>query len=217
MTIQSWAISRLGGGALTALMRSTRGEYLDRRAWDEWGGAGKPVIYALWHGRLLPLSFYHRHRGLATLISRHRDGDYIAGVVERWWGFHAIRGSSSRGGASALREIVRTLRAGTAIAITPDGPRGPRQKMKLGPVLAAQMTGVPLVPATASAEHAWWVGGWDRFLVPRPFSRVRLEFGEPLFVPRDAPLDEVERLAAELEARLNEMTERLDRSWSSRR
>src|SRR5690606_8758609 len=141
--------------------------------YDEWTVPGKPAIYLLWHGRLLPCSYYHRHHGLATLISRHRDGDYIAGVVQRW-GFRTIRGSSSRGGAAALLQMERLLRDGVSLAITPDGPRGPRQKMKPGPLYAAQRAGVPVIPVTAGCSRAWWFEGWDRFMVPQPFARIHL-------------------------------------------
>lgn len=202
-------VSRLGGGLLTALMATTRYERTGIEHYEAWIGAGRPAIYVLWHGRLLPCSHYHRDHGLATLISRHRDGDYIAGVVERW-GFRVVRGSSSRGGAAALLQMVRLLRSGVSLAVTPDGPRGPRQKMKSGPLFAAQRARVPLIPVTAGTDSAWWFEGWDRFLVPRPFARIRLAYGEPMFVPEGASEPQVERLAAELEARLNRLTEQVD-------
>lgn len=199
----------VGGAALTALMRTLRWDVSGRERYDATWGAGHPVIFVLWHGRLLPCSFYHRGQRLATLISQHRDGDYIARVVESWWGFHAIRGSSTRGGSAALRGIVRTLNRGTAVAITPDGPQGPRQTMKPGPLLAAQIAGVPIIPVSASGR-GWWVGGWDRFLIPRPFTRIRLIYGEPMIVPREADAEEVSGLSDELEARLNDLTRRVD-------
>lgn len=206
------AVGGLGGGLLTALMNSTRFEVHGREHYDRWWGSRRPVVFCLWHGRLLPCSYYHRGEALGTLISQHRDGDYIAGVVEGWWGFLAARGSSSRGGTGALRQVVRMLKQGTAVAITPDGPRGPRQKMKPGPLLAAQLAGVPLIPVSAGAERGWWVGGWDRFLIPKPFSRVRLIYGEPVTVPRDAGADELERIGTSLERALDELTERAD-AW----
>lgn len=202
--LKSRAITTVGGAFLTAMLRTAR--------WEIRGGENYiaapdgTCVYVLWHGRLLPCSFYHRHHGLATLISQHRDGDHIAGVVERWWGFSAIRGSSSRGGTSAIREIVRTLRRGQSVAITPDGPRGPRQKMKPGPLIAAQLAGVPVIPVSAGASSGWWITGWDRFLIPKPFSRIRLIYGDPVSVPRDADELEIERLAAHLEERLNSLT-----------
>ena len=210
-------VGGLGGALITGLLRTSRFEFRGLEHYDDWWGAGKPVIFVLWHGRLLPCSFARRNQGLATLISEHRDGDYIAGVVEGWWGFHAIRGSSSRGGTRALREMVRTLKAGQALAITPDGPRGPRQKMKVGPLLAAQITGVPLIPSAAGTDRAWWVGGWDRFLVPKPFSRIQMAFGAPMFVPRDADAEKVELMAADLESRLNALTAEVDSDWRAER
>lgn len=199
-----------GGAVLTALLRSARFSVVEGgEHWDATWGAGRPVVFALWHGRLLPCSFYHRHRRLATLISQHRDGDYIARVVEGW-GFHAVRGSSSRGGTAALRQMVRLLRGGTALAVTPDGPRGPRQRMKPGPVLAAQLAGVPIVPVTAGASRGWWFGGWDRFLVPQPFSRVLVAYGEPLVVPADSDAEAVEGITREVERRLDDLTARVD-------
>lgn len=202
-------VSRVGGALLNAVMRTTRFERSGTEHYDAWIGSGRPAIYVLWHGRLLPCSYCHRHQGLATLISRHRDGDYIAGVVERW-GFRVVRGSSSRGGAAALLQMVRLLKAGVPLAVTPDGPRGPRQKMKTGPLFAAQRAGVPLIPVTAGTDNAWWFEGWDRFLVPRPFARIRLAYGAPLFVPPEADEAEVERLASELEQRLDRLTEQVD-------
>lgn len=166
-------------------------------------------MYLLWHGRLVPCSYFHRHLGLATLISLHRDGDYIAGVVERW-GYQVVRGSSSRGGTSALRQMVRLLRGGTPIAVTPDGPRGPRQEMKPGPILAAQLAGVPVIPVTAGTDRGWWFTGWDRFLVPKPFSRIRLQYGAPVWIPREAGEAELGRIGTELQTTLNRLTDEVD-------
>lgn len=206
-------VGGLGGAALTALMRTLRWDVSGRERYDATWGAGDPVIFVLWHGRLLPCSFYHRGERLATLISQHRDGDYIAGVVESWWGFRAIRGSSTRGGSAALRAIVRTLKRGTAVAITPDGPQGPRQRMKPGPLLAAQIAGVPIIPVSASGT-GWWLGGWDRFLIPRPFTRIRLIYGEPMVVPREADAAAITSLSDELEERLNDVTRQADQDVS---
>lgn len=214
--LRTRAVTGLGGALVTGLLNSCRWEVSGREHYDRWWGRGRPVVFVLWHGRLLPCSYYHRQQELGTLISQHRDGDYIAGVVEAWWGFRAVRGSSSRGGTAALRQIVRALRGGTAVAITPDGPRGPRQKMKPGPVLAAHMAGVPLIPVSASTDRAWWVGGWDRFLVPKPRARIHLAYGEPMEVPPDAGEAELGEAAQALEDRLNALTARVDRASGAR-
>lgn len=179
-------------------------EYLERLTRDR-----RPFIYVLWHGRLLPLTFYHRHREIVTIISQSRDGEHIARVVRRW-GYEVIRGSSSRGGSDALRQLVRRLRAGRNLAITPDGPRGPRQKMKPGALIAARLSGAPILPVSAGCDRAWWFEGWDRFLIPRPFATVRMAYAEPQAIPPDADGTELERRALILEDVLNRLTEDVD-------
>jgi lysophospholipid acyltransferase (LPLAT)-like uncharacterized protein len=203
-------VAALGGALLGSLLRTTRHTVVaGAEVVDAWVMPGRPAIYLIWHGRLLPASYANRGRGLATMISHHRDGDYIAGIVSRW-GYRVVRGSSSRGGGAALRQVVRLLREGTSVAITPDGPRGPRQEMKLGPLLAAQLAGVPLIPSAAGVDRAWVFGGWDRFLVPKPFSTIRIGFGEPIRVPPGLSEEELERLRLEVEARTNELVQRVD-------
>ncbi len=139
------------------------------------------LLYVAWHSRLLPLLYYHRGRGVVLLISRHRDGGYLADLAERW-GYRAVRGSSKRGGAAGLLGIVRELQSGSIVALTPDGPQGPPEKVKAGAIAAAQHAGVPLVPLAANASHAWWVRSWDRFCIPKPFARVEIAYGTPIMV-----------------------------------
>jgi lysophospholipid acyltransferase (LPLAT)-like uncharacterized protein len=139
------------------------------------------MIFVLWHSRILPLLYHHRGRGIVLLISRHRDGGYLADLAERW-GYRAVRGSSKRGGAAGLLGIVRELQGGAVVAITPDGPQGPPEKVKPGAIAAAQHAGVPLLPLTANASRAWWAGSWDRFCVPKPFARVEIVYGPPIKV-----------------------------------
>lgn len=172
---------------------------------------GKGVIYTLWHGRLLPLTYFHRQQNIATLISQSSDGEYIARVVERW-GYTAMRGSSSRGGSGALREMVKVARSGRSLAITPDGPRGPKQKLKPGVLLLAQLTGQPIIPMSASATRAWWVDArWDFFLVPKPFAKVYVRYEAPVYVPRKADEAELARIGTAVEETLVALTAATDR------
>lgn len=169
------------------------------------------VIYTLWHGRLLPLTYYHRNQSIATLISQSSDGEYIARVVERW-GYTAIRGSSSRGGGTALREMVKLARTKRSLAITPDGPRGPRQQLKPGVLTLAQLTGLPMIPMSAGATRGWWVDArWDRFLVPKPFATVFIRYGPPVYVPRNSSDAELNEIGKEVQAKLIDLTEEADR------
>lgn len=169
------------------------------------------VIYTLWHGRLLPLTYLHRRQNIATMISRSSDGEYIARVVERW-GYTAVRGSSSRGGSGALREMVKLARAGRSLAITPDGPRGPRQQLKPGVLTLAQLSGRPMIPMSASATRAWWVDArWDLFLVPKPFATVFVRYGDPVYVPRGADEHTLAKIGDQVQNTLILLTEATDR------
>jgi len=201
--------SGVGKVALDSLLATARYEVFGAEHPRQFTAHGQPVIYVLWHGRLLPLAHLHRGEGIAALISRSADGEYLARLLERW-GFVPVRGSSSRGGSTGLRELVRQARAGRCLAITPDGPRGPRQRLKEGVLVAGQLTGLPLIPATASASRAWWVGGWDRFLIPRAFARVKVAYGPPVHVPRDAGEQELAALRSALEDELNRLTAEVD-------
>jgi len=142
---------------------------------------GRPVIYVLWHSRILPLLYHRRREGMALLISRHRDGGYLAELSERW-GYRVVRGSSRRGGEAGLLGLVRHLREGAEVALTPDGPRGPVERMKPGALAAAQHAGALVVAAGARASSAWWIRSWDRFCVPRPFARIDIVYAAPLAV-----------------------------------
>ena len=166
------------------------------------------MIFVFWHGQLLPLVHYHRGEGVVVLVSEHADGEYITRVIERH-GFDTVRGSSTRGGTKGLKALIRAARAGHDLALTPDGPRGPAQEFKPGALLAAQVTGAPIIPVAAGASAAWHFESWDRFMVPRPLSKVAVEYAEPVWLDREADAAERERCALELTARLNEMTERV--------
>ncbi|MBI4409710.1 MAG: lysophospholipid acyltransferase family protein [Gemmatimonadetes bacterium] len=200
---------RSGQLLLDALLGTARFEVQGAQHYREQLRAGRPVIFVLWHGRLVPLTYLHRHQGIATLISRSEDGEYIARVVEHW-GYLTVRGSSTRGGDAALRQIVRHGRAGRSLAFTPDGPRGPRQKLKSGVLVAAQLTGMPIIPLAAATSRGWWFEGWDRFLIPKPFARIHVAYGAPRVVARGARPHELQRSALELEAELNRLMEMVD-------
>ena len=204
-----WFAGSVGKHLLDSLLATVRFRVVTSEPYRQLASAGG-VIYTLWHGRLLPLTYYHRKQNIATLISQSSDGEYIARVVERW-GYTAIRGSSSRGGSGALREMVKVARTGRSMAITPDGPRGPRQKLKPGVLTLAQLTSQPLIPMSASATRAWWVDArWDLFLVPKPFSTVFVRYAEPVYVPRNAGDDAIAAIGEQVERTLNELTAQTD-------
>lgn len=143
--------------------------------------AHRPFVFVLWHSRVLPLLYHHRLEEIVLLISRHRDGEYLANLGERW-GYRSVRGSTQRGGEVGLLGIVRALQGGAEVAITPDGPRGPAERVQAGAVAAAQHAGVPLLPIGARPSSAWWLGSWDRMCIPKPFAAIDVVYGAPIEV-----------------------------------
>jgi hypothetical protein len=166
-------------------------------------GRGEPFVFVLWHSRILPLLFHHRGEDIVLLISRHRDGGYLADLAERW-GYRSVRGSTKRGGDVGLLGIVRALQGGAVVAVTPDGPRGPAERVQPGAVAAAQHAAVPLLPISARPRHAWWLPTWDRMCIPKPFTTVEVAYGPPITV---APgKDGLRQGMAVVAARLRELT-----------
>ncbi len=181
------AVGALGQGLVSALFTTVRCSRIGTEHWMPLREAGQPVIFVMWHGHMLPLIHYHRGEGIVVLVSEHADGEYITRILHRN-GFGTARGSSTRGGSTGLRQMVRAAREGRDLAITPDGPKGPRHVLKPGALVAAQLTGLPMIPVAVSASAAWYFDSWDRYMVPRPLSRVCIAYGAPVWVPRS--LDE---------------------------
>lgn len=175
------AVTALAAGAARALATTWRFRTRGVEHWRSLREAERPFVFALWHSRILPLLFHHRHQEVVILVSRHRDGGYLVALSERW-GYRPVRGSSRRGGEVGLLGVVRSLEEGAVVAITPDGPRGPPEQVKPGAVAAAQHAGVPIVPVAARPSAAWWVSSWDRFCVPKPFATVEIVYGPAITV-----------------------------------
>lgn len=198
----------LGRGLLGAVFLTARVNRTGTEHFEQFRRRGEPVIFVFWHGQLLPLVHVHRREGIVVLVSEHADGEYITRVIERN-GFGTVRGSSTRGATKGLRSLVRAARAGRDLAITPDGPRGPRGDFKAGALLVAQLTGLPIIPLAVGATGGWRLESWDGFLVPSPLSTIEIEYLPPHFVPREATRSEIETMAGEIGAALNAATQRL--------
>ena len=166
----------------------------------------KNFIYALWHGRQFFLIYSHRLQNICLLISESRDGEYVARITGHF-GFQLVRGSSSRGGIKALIKMKKKVEQGVTGAFTPDGPRGPFQKVQPGIIYVAQKTGSPIIPVTFSARYKKILKSWDKFLIPYPFNRIVVINGDPLYV---LPEDNIELKAKQLEALLTNITKQAD-------
>ncbi len=159
------------------------------------------AIFAFWHSHQLSTLWHYRRTGAAILVSASRDGEYISRVAASL-GYLPIRGSSSRRGAVGLKELIRLARQGRTVGITPDGPRGPRHSVSSGVLVLAQKSGCPIIPVAIGFTRFWELPSWDRFRIPKPFSKGYSCWGEPLHVPAEAGAAELEKLAQELRTRL---------------
>jgi lysophospholipid acyltransferase (LPLAT)-like uncharacterized protein len=172
-------------GAAVALHRATL--RVERLHFDHYLGLrarGVPILFALWHGRMFLSIQAHRGEGIVTMASRSKDGELIARWLEEN-GYTVVRGSTTRGGGEALRRMVRSVRSGRHAALTVDGPKGPPRVVQPGVVQLARLTGAWILPITSSASRPRFLASWDRYLLPLPFSRGFIVYGEPFPIPRE--------------------------------
>jgi lysophospholipid acyltransferase (LPLAT)-like uncharacterized protein len=183
---------------------------IPRRFWKK----GIPAIWAFWHGRLLMMPVAYGGRKLSFLVSPHRDGQVVGKALERF-GFHAILGSANRKGFSGFKEMVKAQ--DSDIAIVPDGPRGPRRRVQIGVIELAKLTGKAILPLSFSASKRKIFNTWDQFLLPYPFSKGVFVWGEPIEIDQNGDRAHLEEKKILLENRLNELTEKADHYFSSRK
>jgi lysophospholipid acyltransferase (LPLAT)-like uncharacterized protein len=198
----------LGTGLVGALFSTTRVHRVGAEHYLRFREQGQPVVFVFWHGQLLPLVHYHRQEGIVVLVSEHADGEYITRIIERN-GFGTVRGSSTRGGTRGLKALIRAARAGKDLALTPDGPQGPVHVFKPGALAVAQTTGLPIIPLAVGASGGWRLKSWDGLLVPRPLSRIRIEYGEPRWIERHMGREALAVAAQDLGRTLYELTARV--------
>ena len=208
--LQIAAIAGIGYPLISALGHTLRWRVEGLHHYDAILASGRRPVMAFWHGRILPATFYCRRRGIVVITSENFDGEWIARIIERF-GFGTARGSTTRGGSAALRQMVRDMRAGRAAGFTVDGPRGPARIAQPGAVWLAKATGNPLLPFHLEASSCWSVRSWDRTQIPKPFSTVALVVGEPIPVPRDASEHDLEAMRDRLERTLRALEDRAQR------
>ncbi len=203
-------IPRLYVWVLRLCALTIRKEYLHEEYPQKFWDRGRHIIIPFWHQRLLMMPFLRHSGRVGMMISQHRDGEFIARAVKQF-GVDSVRGSTTRGGFSALRGMVRLFRSGANLAITPDGPQGPKHVVQIGVIELARQTGAPILPVTYSASRKKVLSSWDNFILPFPFCKVAYLWGEPLFVPRDADKDRMEECRRLLQERMTQITDEADR------
>ena len=205
--IQARLISILGFRAVQLLGSTLRWKTEGLEHFDAIVAGGRQPVMAFWHGRILPATYYFRRRGIVVITSENFDGEWIAGIIERF-GYGTARGSTSRGGARALLHMARELEGKRPAGFTIDGPRGPARVAQPGAVWLAKATGHPVLPFHLEADRHWTLKSWDRTQIPKPFSTVAIAMGEPFHVPADADEAGIETARLELEARLRTLETR---------
>jgi lysophospholipid acyltransferase (LPLAT)-like uncharacterized protein len=166
----------------------------------------RPYIASFWHSCIIPSAYIFRDMGIRVMTSASYDGEYIARIIHKF-GFTAVRGSSSRNAVGALLGLRRALEEGWTVAFTLDGPRGPRHRVKPGPVALARASGPALTTFHAAVDKAVVLNSWDRLVIPLPFARVLVRVGKLIRVPVDARDEDLERYTAELQATLDRVCE----------
>ena len=199
--VASW-LMRVGGWSLHL-------EHYGQEHIESCRAKGERIIFTFWHGRLLMMPFSAGRERATILISQHRDGEYIARIAE-CLGNRVVRGSARRGGAQAFRQLLQCLKEGSNVAITPDGPKGPRQQVKAGVLELSRLSGMPILPGAFGAWPRTILKSWDQFLVPRPFGRGVFVWGKPIYVPEDADKATVEKLQTLLAEQLNALVAEAD-------
>ena len=205
--LQARLIASAGYPVISALAATYRWRQEGLEHLDAVQRSGRQPIMAFWHGRILPSTYFFRRRGIVVITSENFDGEWIAGIIERF-GYGTARGSTSRGAVKALVKLKRAMAAGKPAAFTLDGPRGPAKIAQPGAIWLAKATGHPVVPFHIEASRHWTLGSWDRTQIPKPFSDVAIAIGEPIDVPSDADEAAMERARLTLEARLTSLEAR---------
>jgi lysophospholipid acyltransferase (LPLAT)-like uncharacterized protein len=210
-----WLAANLGPLVIKAIGVTWRTRQIGLDNIDKARKVAGNVLFVFWHGRLLALTYLHRNEQINVLVSTHQDGEYIAQVIHGL-GFTTSRGSSTRGGVRAILGLMGAGSKKQDLGITPDGPRGPRARCQPGAIYLAKRSGLPVVPIGVSYKPGVWMKSWDRFLVPLPFSRGVVIYGEPVVYDPSLSEEAIERARADLEERLRTVTREADHGSGQR-
>lgn len=212
--LQAFLIPRVASAFMRLLHALVRVRHVHAERIEQLNRSGRPYLLSFWHRYLLLMVFSRHRKPIVVMISQHKDGEYIARTMERF-GVSAARGSSSRGGGAALREMVECAGRGENIAITPDGPRGPALVAQPGVVLAAERTGCPVLPVAVISDRKWVLRSWDGFEIPKPLARVMFVYGTPIEVPAGIEGEAIEQWRTSIEGEMRALTGDAERDFES--
>jgi len=202
--LEARLISTVGYPLAAALGATFRWRADGAESYQRVQAGGRQPIMAFWHGRILPATIYFQRRGIVVITSENFDGEWIAGIIERF-GYGTARGSTLRGAVKALVQLKRDMAAGKPAAFTLDGPRGPAKIAQPGAIWLAKATGNPIVPFHIESSRHWTLNSWDQTQIPKPFSKVSLVVGQPFVVPNDADDEGIEAARRRLEDELRKL------------
>ncbi|MGK9370006.1 lysophospholipid acyltransferase family protein [Melioribacter sp. Ez-97] len=192
---------------LAKTYRITRinGNYL-----DDMIDKGENFVVAFWHGSMIPGWYLHKNFNSAALVSKSKDGEVLYHILNKW-GYKVVRGSSHVGGKEALEEMISLLKEKHTLVITPDGPRGPRHKMKAGAVIAAKKAGTPLILAGIYIKNKICLNSWDKFEFPLPFTKINVKYSEPIYIDKELDYDATSKLINNSELYLKKLQEEAEK------
>ena len=212
--LKIWIISELAYWIILIVGKTLRWKVEGFDSLMAYKASGGKIIGAFWHGRIFTATYFFRHMDFMVMTSRNRDGDYIARTISRF-GYAVARGSSTRGGSTALMEMLDALKGKHHAAFTIDGPLGPRYVAKPGAVWLASKSGAAIYPFNISPEKKWVFRSWDQFQVPKPFTRALLLISTPIFVKPEATQEELDQAQQLLQQTLEDLLHRGDSYWLS--
>ena len=214
MTLPFHGLTRVGAALINALSATYKVEVLHSEIPSSIYERGEVPILCSWHQRWFAgITLLPRIHPISIMVSQSRDGEHISRMITAL-GWHVVRGSSSRGGTKAFRELLGCLKRGLTVAHIVDGPQGPFAEIKPGLLSLAQVSGMPIVPMIMSPERTWSFNSWDRFMIPKPFSRVIVRFDSEIYVPRRLDKDRADKLRTQIEDKLRLLYEKTDERWS---
>jgi lysophospholipid acyltransferase (LPLAT)-like uncharacterized protein len=209
-----WLGSKVAGKIIWLLKRTVKLEIVGQEHLDGLMNDGGKAIFAFWHGNMIIPMMEHIGSGVHVLVSQHGDGEIIARILTSL-GYGLVRGSSTRGGSEALKTMIRLFRKQGIIGITPDGPKGPYRELKIGAVILAQSTGVPVLPMSAYTSSPKFLNSWDKLLVVKPFTRCVLMYGKPVKINREETSDGLEEKRKIVEQSIKDLDQKSENYFST--